>query len=204
MAGLVPLDERSWVGQARSRSGKTARLAIYLDAQQSLVRSDARQVHVIQRYCSASDVAKPGSQPCCGYDVVQPQTTHWRGIWLCAAKTSVLIMDRPKRLTARQLHCLARRDQHFTNKEIARELEVSPATVAMHLYIARQKLRATKRKGGGVHREDEPLAPTGVEGQSEPVEMLWSDLVVAAAAVAMLWLTILGILALLTSPLIDR
>lgn len=111
-------------------------------------------------------------------------------------------MDGGEELTYRQRQCIDLRQLHFTNKQIARKLGVSPATVAMHLYIARQKLRASKRKGGGAHSEDHPLAPTA-DGTQEPVGLTWSDVIARAAAVAMLWLTILGLLALITKPLID-
>jgi regulatory LuxR family protein len=45
-------------------------------------------------------------------------------------------------LTPRQRQCLELRANHLSAKQIARELEISPHTVAMHSRLGRAKLRA--------------------------------------------------------------
>jgi DNA-binding CsgD family transcriptional regulator len=115
-------------------------------------------------------------------------------------------MDQEKGLTRRQLQCLDRRHHHYTHKEIARELGVSPATVAMHLRLARAKLRSRQRKQASetVDREREELERRGDQQGPAYRHSSCSDLLTKAAALLMAWLTILALLVLLTKPLIER
>jgi IS30 family transposase len=116
-------------------------------------------------------------------------------------------MVRKRALTPRQKQCLEWRARKFSNKEIGRHLNVSPATVAMHLRLARAKLqhqqcearRSPERASDELHKRIQSELRSSADFHTS-----WFDLMTKAAASALLWLTILALLALVSSPLITR
>lgn len=108
-------------------------------------------------------------------------------------------MGATKELTRRQRQCAVLRARQFANKEIARELGISPATVAMHLRLARKKLGASGN--GNVELEsNERQRFVGVEA-GEGLRLGITDLLIQVAAVLILGLALLALLVLITEPL---
>lgn len=110
-------------------------------------------------------------------------------------------MEGDKPLTPRQRQCLDRRQRHFTYKEIARQLGVSPATVAMHVRLARRKLQGSRGNSSPGHESE--MQPMPDCGLADDARLYWSELLAMGAAGLMLWLTILALLVMITNGLVS-
>src|SRR5438477_1783994 len=116
-------------------------------------------------------------------------------------------MGRKTELTPRQRQCLECRARKFSNKEIGRHLNVSPATVAMHLRLARAKLQDKEcaARHGPERASDELRRRIESELRSSAdFHTSGFDLITKVAALVLLWLTILALFALVSSALITR
>lgn len=95
-------------------------------------------------------------------------------------------------LTSRQRQCLEAQSNHLTAKETARELNISPHTVTMHLRLAREKQaseQSADRASDDAHGEDH---------EGGWFELACAAILCATALLSALW--VIGWLTLQFSP----